>query len=188
MSLNWNIIKVTSKDDFEDHLHRVDEEGSGSAKGGRLRDRPDFLSRRLCQILRHQAIELGLKVGSDGYVRVNELIDYSENKNAPLYGFSLSDLVKTVDQDKKKRFDLAGADGNWRIRATQGHSMKTIDDEELCEPVTAARALLDRGEVCVHGTTRKAWKKIRQEGLKPMGRNHIHFASVASLVPKDCCD
>jgi len=28
----------------------------------------------------------------------------------------------------------------------------------------------------VHGTYRHAWPKIKVEGLKTMGRNHIHFA------------
>ena len=28
-----------------------------------------------------------------------------------------------------------------------------------------------------HGTTGQAYEKIRHEGLKPMGRNHIHFAT-----------
>jgi RNA:NAD 2'-phosphotransferase (TPT1/KptA family) len=31
--------------------------------------------------------------------------------------------------------------------------------------------------VCVHGTTEKAWDIIQKEGLKPMTRNHIHFAT-----------
>ncbi|MES9879779.1 MAG: tRNA 2'-phosphotransferase, partial [Sedimenticola sp.] len=31
----------------------------------------------------------------------------------------------------------------------------------------------------VHGTTASAWATIRCDGLRPMGRRHIHFASGA---------
>ena len=60
------------------------------------------------------------------------------------------------------------------IRANQGHSLASVETEDLLTPITLENA----PEMIVHGTTAKAWNLILQSGgLKPMGRNHVHFAS-----------
>jgi 2'-phosphotransferase len=59
------------------------------------------------------------------------------------------------------------------IRANQGHSLK-VDEADLLTPITADNI----PAVIVHGTTRRAWPLIVSGGgLKPMGRNHVHFAT-----------
>jgi 2'-phosphotransferase len=59
------------------------------------------------------------------------------------------------------------------IRANQGHSIK-VDSSDLLTPITAENA----PQAIVHGTTRRAWPLILSSGgLKPMGRNHVHFAT-----------
>jgi len=64
----------------------------------------------------------------------------------------------------------------WLIRANQGHSIK-LDAADLLKPII----LEDPDSIpdtCVHGTTHKAWQAILQsDGLKPMTRNHVHFAA-----------
>lgn len=62
----------------------------------------------------------------------------------------------------------------WLIRANQGHSLKLASDEGLLTAVTAANA----PATVVHGTTRAAWRLIVSSGgLRPMARNHVHFAA-----------
>jgi 2'-phosphotransferase len=62
---------------------------------------------------------------------------------------------------------------DYLIRANQGHSLK-VEAEGLLKPITAETA----PETVVHGTTHSAWPLIvASGGLKPMGRNHAHFAS-----------
>lgn len=62
---------------------------------------------------------------------------------------------------------------HYLIRANQGHSI-AVNSEDLLKPITEANML----DLVVHGTTAKAWKLILQSGgLKPMNRNHVHFAS-----------
>ncbi len=67
------------------------------------------------------------------------------------------------------------------IRATQGHSIKTVAASAYLTPIT-----LDNPpsipETVVHGTFYAAWDAIlRTGGLKPMGRVHVHFATGPSL-------
>ena len=67
------------------------------------------------------------------------------------------------------------------IRATQGHSMKTIESENLLTPIRLDD-LASIPEAVVHGTFYGAWEQILHSGgLKSMTRNHVHFASGPSL-------
>lgn len=84
----------------------------------------------------------------------------------------------TGDSDTKRFF----------IRATQGHSMKGVEAENLLRPIS----LDDPASIpdtVVHGTFYGAWGPILQTGgLKSMTRNHVHFATGPSLnqsVPED---
>jgi 2'-phosphotransferase len=70
---------------------------------------------------------------------------------------------------------------NFLIRATQGHSIKTVDAASFLEPLS----LSDESKLpdtVVHGTFHATWPAILQSGgLRCMGRNHIHFATGPSL-------
>merc|ERR1711879_268382 len=65
------------------------------------------------------------------------------------------------------------------IRALQGHSIQTVEDDELLTPLQ-----LDMlPEICVHGTYLRHWPSILQRGLLAGGlggqgrRKHVHFIS-----------
>jgi 2'-phosphotransferase len=63
------------------------------------------------------------------------------------------------------------------IRATQGHSLKTIEASAYLTPITLQDP---KGlpETVVHGTFYGAWERILASGgLKSMGRVHVHFAT-----------
>ncbi|KAJ6187162.1 hypothetical protein N7519_002070 [Penicillium mononematosum] len=70
---------------------------------------------------------------------------------------------------------------NFLIRATQGHSIKTVDAASFLEPLS----LSDESKLpdtVVHGTFHATWPAILQSGgLRCMGRNHVHFATGPSL-------
>ncbi|CAI7603773.1 unnamed protein product [Penicillium bialowiezense] len=70
---------------------------------------------------------------------------------------------------------------NFLIRATQGHSIKTVEAASFLEPLS----LSDESKLpdtVVHGTFHSTWPVILQSGgLRCMGRNHIHFATGPSL-------
>ncbi|OJJ51321.1 hypothetical protein ASPZODRAFT_55298 [Penicilliopsis zonata CBS 506.65] len=67
------------------------------------------------------------------------------------------------------------------IRATQGHSIKSVDAAAFLERLSLAdEARLPT--TVVHGTYHATWVAIMQSGgLRCMGRNHVHFAVGPSL-------
>ena len=70
---------------------------------------------------------------------------------------------------------------NFLIRATQGHSIKTVDAASFLEPLSLADES-KLPDTVVHGTFHATWPVILQSGgLRCMGRNHIHFATGPSL-------
>jgi 2'-phosphotransferase len=114
----------------------------------------------------------------------------------------MSELAEIVASNDKKRFSIipASQDGaeataeaadadaavlsitaaskpaDYLIRANQGHSIKVETDGlavelSLDDPDSLPKTV-------VHGTNRSAWPAILSTGgLKPMGRNHVHFAT-----------
>ncbi|KAJ5641717.1 hypothetical protein N7490_005717 [Penicillium lividum] len=70
---------------------------------------------------------------------------------------------------------------NYLIRASQGHSIKSVDAASFLQPLS----LDDESklpETVVHGTFHGAWPLILQSGgLRCMNRNHVHFATGPSL-------
>jgi 2'-phosphotransferase len=92
--------------------------------------------------------------------------------------------VSTEDQQSATAQALSVTDtepSNFLIRATQGHSIKTVDAASFLEPL----ALADESKLpdtVVHGTFHGAWPAILQSGgLRCMGRNHVHFATGPSM-------
>lgn len=77
---------------------------------------------------------------------------------------------------------------NYLIRATQGHSIKTIESASYLVPVSLDNPA-SLPTTVVHGTFHAAWPTILATGgLKPMNRVHIHFATgppLASVMPED---
>ena len=116
------------------------------------------ISKFMSYVLRHAPHELGLTLADDGWT------DYAEfsAKLCEKLGVTDADIRRVIDENAKKRFTLA--DG--RIRAAQGHSVSV--DLDLAPRTPPA--------VLYHGTTAEAWKTIRETGLKPMNRIHVHLS------------
>lgn len=126
-------------------------------------------SRTLSRILRHDARRRGIFIDPSGFVTVANLLRQPELRST-----TLADLRAIVANCPKQRFGLERRrDGEWWIRANQGHSLAGIRAEELCTKITLTTA--DRYRSVVHGTTRAAWHSIRGSGLHRMQRQHVHF-------------
>ncbi|KAH9304970.1 hypothetical protein KI387_009374, partial [Taxus chinensis] len=149
--------------------------GYGSQGGRDESGRIDALGRTLSTVLRHKAVGLGLKVRSDGYVAVKDLLSLSTKTlvGLPLHSHSVDDLKEAVKRDNKQRFGLHEENGQLLIRANQGHSIRTINSVELLNPIVSPEEV----PVCVHGTYLRYLEVIKKEGLKSMNRIHIHFAT-----------
>ncbi len=102
---------------------------------------------------------------------------------------TLAELRHIVDTNDKQRYqlkhnpaslphsdDLSTDPSHFLIRASQGHSITTVTTEKLLTPVLATDP--NCPNLVVHGTYGKDWELIKESGgLKPMKRNHIHFAT-----------
>ncbi|KAJ5676257.1 hypothetical protein N7462_009154 [Penicillium macrosclerotiorum] len=71
---------------------------------------------------------------------------------------------------------------NFLIRATQGHSIKSVEAASFLEPLSLADES-KLPDTVVHGTFHGSWADILHSGgLRCMGRNHVHFATGPSLA------
>lgn len=103
-------------------------------------------------------------------VAANEKQRFSLVHATELPGASETLSTEPPDQSSDNVTDEAS---QYFIRANQGHSIRVGPDELL-----VAISETNLPETVVHGTTFQAWKGIlKSGGLKPMGRNHVHFAS-----------
>lgn len=129
--------------------------------------RHDTMSRGLCNLLRHSAHSEGVRMSAEGYVTLDEM--KSHTRYAELTADWLARIVKL---DSKGRFESNTVNGVWRVRATQGHTLDVdVEMESLTTPC-----------VMLHGTSMGAWNIIRQDGLRSMGRLHVHCGSSLDAV------
>lgn len=116
------------------------------------------------------------------------------NRNLKSLKVTFDELRQIVEENDKQRFTMvpvseaegegeagegqqtplaSGDPKDYMIRANQGHSLK-VESEGLLNPISSENL----PDTAVHGTTHSAWPLIETSGgLKPMGRNHVHFAS-----------
>ena len=154
---------------------------------------PDVqISKALTYYLRHGAEKEGLSIRADGFVLVDALL---AKPNLQSKNLSYSKLKQIVDTNDKKRFELQeilDTENNISqlyIRATQGHTMKSVEDDLLLTKIEDSTTY----PIIVHGTYNKFWKSIKSQGLKTMTRNHVHLApgypgekEVISGMRKNC--
>lgn len=126
-------------------------------------ERRTRLSKFLSGALRHFPDDVGLSLDDRGWVAWPDLVAAASDR----YPWADADAVAgVVATDPKGRFERD--DG--RVRAAYGHSV-----DVTLEPTDAP--VPDR---LYHGTAPGNVAAIREEGLKPMGRQHVHLsASVA---------
>jgi 2'-phosphotransferase len=156
-----------------------------------LENKITSLSKKLSYVLRHGALKENLDISSDGFVLLDDLvitytfyvslINNSIQLKLPRFkGVTYPDIQLVVDNNDKKRFELIQKeeDNQFYIRATQGHSLNVVQTDELLEKLDKVTTDV------IHGTTLKAWKTIKNEGLSKMNRIHIHFAIGLPNDPK----
>ncbi|KAL2430845.1 hypothetical protein ABEF95_013898 [Exophiala dermatitidis] len=214
--------------------------GGGSRKGRHASQQPRtiLVSKALSRLLRHAAVDEGVPIDKDGYVRMDHLFSWPRIRNMkpPV---TLDEIIDVVRDNEKKRFAMkyctdedesspraattsattttsttstTSTDAesesetqraiavyeatkdkdrteqqnqdllrHFFIRATQGHSMKLVEADNLLRQITLDEPSTIPDTV-VHGTFYGAWQKILESGgLKRMGRNHIHFATGPAL-------
>lgn len=154
----------------------------GAGGGGRgNQSREVQISRALSRLLRHQASAAGIALSPTGYAALPSVLAWGPLKSLKVTFQEVQDVVR---DNEKQRFGMILKDGaqegstdvgDYLIRANQGHTIK-MESEGLMEEVSA-----EKGNVpprVVHGTYFAFWEAIvREGGLKPMGRNHVHCST-----------
>ena len=122
------------------------------------------ISKCLSRVLRHQANNLGITMGRDGFVLLTDILAFLHRSHLPCTADIIKDIVQTC---QKQRFQLTQkADHEWYIRASQGHSISTIDVEMLLTPITTPTGAF-------HGSYHNCLGSIISTGLNRMGRTHV---------------
>ena len=118
------------------------------------------ISKFLCLVLRHKPETIGLALDEEGYADVGELmrkaLDFGVVVDRPA-------LREVVEQTDKKRFSFS-PDGD-KVRANYGHSIPVVLDRHKAEPP----------ETLYHGTATDSVASIREHGLTPGTRQHVHL-------------
>ena len=161
------VVIINPEEEGEEEA--VEEEEEGELQDRRMTN----ISRKLCKILRHDAVKLGLRIQVDGFCELDEVLKLQEMRALRV---SRTEVEHVNQWNNKKRFDMCSSlDGAKRfIRAVQGHSMQEVEDESgLHEKLSFISS--DLPEQCVHGTYKGNVISILMGGLKRCTRNHIHF-------------
>lgn len=119
------------------------------------------LSKFMSLVLRHKPETIGIKLDENGYADLAELIN-GLVKNGMTVDFL--DIEEVVNSDNKGRYSFN--ETKTKIRANQGHSIKlNLELESKVPP-----------EILFHGTSTKAYKIIKDDGLRKMNRHHVHLS------------
>lgn len=119
------------------------------------------LSKFLSLVLRHRPDDYGLEMDDRGSVDLNDLIDVlvAEDILAEDAEAAIQDLVQGSE---RRRFAIE----NGRMRALYGHSAR----------VRLSLPEHDPPDTLFHGTTSSEARQIRDEGLRPAERAHVHLS------------
>ena len=124
----------------------------------------------------------------DSSVRVKDLL--SMGGGVRFGAWEEEDVVRVVKYNNKQRFSLGlDREGFRTVRANQGHSgsmAARVKGESLLQEVRDYTELERKKEACAHGTFWDRWESIQREGLRTMGRMHVHFATNGSMVRHGC--
>lgn len=118
-------------------------------------------SKFMSLVLRHEPEKIGLQLDAQGWADVDDLLQRMADHGVALDRQTLQAVVETND---KQRFALS--DDGLRIRASQGHSIQVDLGLEALQPPAWL----------YHGTVARFVGAIREQGLRPGERQHVHLS------------
>lgn len=121
------------------------------------------LLRTMLHALRHNPLQYGLELDSEGWARSDDLLLAMRVLHFRWDSLEWRDMESVISASGLGRLDLR--DG--RIRATYGHSVALGSVPEAAIP----------SPVLFHGTSVEVLSNIAANGLKPMGRRFVHLTA-----------
>ena len=119
-------------------------------------------SKFLSLVLRHKPGLIGVSLDANGWTDVDTLLTKLQTKG---YRINRDQLRYVVEANSKKRFALSPDEK--QIRANQGHSVAVDLGYTQQQPPP----------FLYHGTAAQFLDSILTDGLKKMGRHHVHLSS-----------
>lgn len=126
------------------------------------------ISKFLSYVLRHHPEAIGITLDCEGWTDIAALIAAAQKNGEKIDRDLIEAIVITSD---KKRFSIS-KDG-LNIRAVQGHSYKAVN-------ITHIQKIPP--EFLYHGTATRFLHSIRNEGLLPGSRQHVHLSEDAQTA------
>lgn len=118
------------------------------------------LSKTVSHALRHEPQSYNIKLDSEGWVSLFDLVHALRNKGLNI---GQNDIVQMVEKSEKKRHQIL--DG--KIRAYYGHS---ISEKIIKQPQSPP-------DILYHGTIVNNISNIMNYGLLPMERQYVHLST-----------
>jgi len=120
------------------------------------------ISKSLSYWLRHKPEDIGITLKKNGWADVKEIIEKSKDKLL----MDFNEIKYVVDNQNPKKRRLSLSEDFCEIRANQGHSADIeLEFEEVVPPT-----------ILYHGAPVMVVDQIMKEGLKKMGRHHVHLS------------
>ena len=119
------------------------------------------LSKFLSLVLRHEPSAAGITLDEHGWADVEALLSGVCRTGRRI---DMDTLERIVRENNKQRYSFN--EDHTKIRANQGHSLYV--DVELKEAQPP--------QYLYHGTAPRFLPAIRQEGIRKMGRQHVHLS------------
>ncbi|RKF71581.1 tRNA 2'-phosphotransferase 1 [Golovinomyces cichoracearum] len=186
--INYNLTgKKYSKSRRNDNEENGGRQRCGGQQRREGRNNRNFLvSKALSRLLRHAAEDAGIKLDSEAYARLDQVLEWQPLKSLQA---TFADVQRVVLLDEKQRYSMklnlnltqnpphseSTDPSNWIIRANQGHSIN-IDSAKVLMPISKEAGNVP--DTVIHGTYYSFYPSIIESGgLKKMTRTHIHFST-----------
>eukprot|EP00466_Bigelowiella_natans_P007428 jgi/Bigna1/143663/aug1.80_g18371 len=126
------------------------------------------LSRALTRVLRHKALDYGLKMTPDGYVKLGDLLKISVFDQFTEDDKKIEKIQEIVRNCKKQRFRLRHFDPNYKIPQLQ----TVLEESKLGSNSEYRKILEDSLKVTMQklmdsSPEDKLWQDMRKAGMKP---------------------
>lgn len=128
------------------------------------------LSKVVSHALRHEPWLYGIELDSEGWTLIEDLLEALHHERSEWSNLIKSDLIMMIKKSSKHRHEIK----NNKIRALYGHSM----------PNRVIKTKKKPPSILYHGTAPEIAEIIFTEGLRAIGRQHIHLATEINKAEK----
>ena len=128
-----------------------------------------FAGKYLSWLLRYKAIDFGLKIDQEGYVKIEDIINLQRSKK---YHFTIEMIKEIALIDKKGRYQIKEEQSVLYIRALKGDDAYKIAKNAN---FTQIENIFIFPSVVYH-TDSKTWRIIENNGISKMNKAYIKFS------------